>query len=190
MDTSLKRTRGVGPFRISVIYSISPQGGHLTRTVADLVPSVSASESCLYYFIFLIPASSWTKRLTYFMKCWPRFEDRRNGAVEVSFERRTARQNSRALSIFCLGFNDFAVVLLGCFAASFAHWDGQHSHAWQWLMSQVSQLLFWPFSITDSTKCNALPAVKGLTKVINVSTAETRRIVTSGSLAHFFVWSN
>ena len=30
-DTSLKRTRGVGPCRTSVIYLISLQGGHLSK---------------------------------------------------------------------------------------------------------------------------------------------------------------
>ena len=33
VDTSLKRTRGVGPCRTSVIYFISFQGGHLSKTV-------------------------------------------------------------------------------------------------------------------------------------------------------------
>ena len=38
-DTSLKRTRGVGPCRTSVIYFISLQGGQ-----SELVPNVSALE--------------------------------------------------------------------------------------------------------------------------------------------------
>ena len=32
VDTSLKQTRGVGPCRTSVIYFISLQGGHLSKT--------------------------------------------------------------------------------------------------------------------------------------------------------------
>ena len=41
-DTSLKRTRGVGPCHTSVIYFISLQGGHLSKS--ELGPSVSALE--------------------------------------------------------------------------------------------------------------------------------------------------
>ena len=36
VDTSLKRTRGVGPCRTSVIYFISLQGGHLFPSVSVL----------------------------------------------------------------------------------------------------------------------------------------------------------
>ena len=39
-DTSVKQTRGVGPFHTSVIYFIFLQGGHLLHRQSELVSSV------------------------------------------------------------------------------------------------------------------------------------------------------
>ena len=59
-DTSLKRTRGVGPCRTSVIYFISLQGGHLSKGVwmtfkQTFVVSELSSES---YFIYTVSKGS------------------------------------------------------------------------------------------------------------------------------------